>query len=56
MAKARVSHSGRMKEDTVVTVTCLNSSHILMGETTITCQKDGNWTAVPECKKFGNLL
>ena len=46
-----ISINGRVLEDTVVTVTCLKpKTFILMGDKEVTCQSNGEWSTVPECK------
>ena len=49
--KAQVSPSGDVRENNVVTVTCLNP-YVLLGNHKVTCLSTG-WSVVPECREFG---
>ena len=58
MSLKGIKVSGRVVEGTVVdvpaTVTCSEPKiNLLVGEKKLTCQSDGNWSAVPECQKCG---
>ena len=48
---AQVSPSGRVVENTEVTVAC-SVGHSLSGEGVVTCQSDGAWSAVPRCGRY----
>ena len=50
MKHAQASSKGRVKEYSVVTITCLEPKmYILKGEKKITCQSSGDWSTLPEC-------
>ncbi|KAL5247523.1 hypothetical protein ACHWQZ_G019414 [Mnemiopsis leidyi] len=54
--KAEVSPSGDVRENTMVTVTCLKPKHyVLFGKKEVTCQSTG-WSPKPECRKCGKIL
>ncbi|KAL5247686.1 hypothetical protein ACHWQZ_G019543 [Mnemiopsis leidyi] len=49
--KAQVSPSGDVKQNNVVTVTCLNP-YLLLGNHEVTCLSTG-WSVYPECRECG---
>ena len=48
-----VSLRGSLALDTV-TVTC-SEPHVLIGQREVTCQSNGEWSELPQCRKYGNL-
>ena len=50
--KAKVYPSGRVLENTVVTVKC-SKSYAPIPHKEVTCQSGGKWSTQPKCKKSG---
>ena len=53
VSKAQVSPSGRVVENTVVTVTCTKQSRLLIGHREVTCQSGGKWSTELKCEETG---